>query len=91
MDTPAWIVQIYSTTDEHTQALLGILLRGRDGLTVATDQNGADYFVIAECDNDDRAWWLYEFVMSIDVDAVLLHTTSGSFAPAEPHDPFEFV
>jgi hypothetical protein len=84
-------VQTYSLTDAESQAFVEGLLRGREGMTIATERNDTGYFVIVDCDSDDRARWVFEFVMTIDVDAVLLHTTSSSPVLSEPHEPYEFA
>lgn len=89
-NNPAWIVQIYSMSDVHSQEFLERLLR-HHGLVIATDHNDTDWFVIVDCAGDDQAWWVFEFVMSIDVGAVLLHASSGRTASLAAHEPHEFA
>lgn len=88
MDTHSWTVQIYSMADAHCQAFVARLLRQHE-VTVSTAENDTDHFVIADCENDDKARWVFEFVMSIDIDAVLLHTSNA--ARRSPSEPREFV
>lgn len=90
MNNPPPIVQIYSVADAHSQEFLERLLL-RHGLVIATDHNDTHWFVVVDCDGDDQAWWVFEFVMSIDVGAVLLHASSGRTAALEPQEPHEFA
>ena len=88
MDTHSWTVQIYSMADAHCQAFVARLLRQHD-VTVATAENDTDHFVIVDCEDDDKAWWVFEFVLSIDVEAVLLHASSAARRRAS--EPREFA
>jgi hypothetical protein len=85
------IVQTYLLADADSQAFVKRLLLGREGIAVATSQSGSDYLVAVDCDGEERAQWAFECVMTIDVDAVLLQTTSDSMAPTDPSGPHEFA
>jgi hypothetical protein len=91
MEPLASIVQIYAVPDAYTQQFVGELLRARD-LIVTTIQSGSGlHLLLVDSDDDDRARWVHEFVMSIGVDAVLLHASNESTAAYESHAPHEFA
>jgi hypothetical protein len=61
--------------DVHSQMFVVGLLQDRDGLTVRTDERGSMLCVIVESQNAATARWAYEFMLSIDVDAVLVDSS----------------
>lgn len=76
MERLASIVQIYAAPDAYTQRFVGDLLRAR-GLVVTDIQSGTGLdLLLVDCDDDDRARWVHEYVMSIGVHAVLLHASN---------------
>lgn len=91
MDPLASIVQIYAFPDAYTQRFVEEILRARD-LIVTNIQSGTGlHLLLVDCEDDDRAWWVYEFVMSIGVDAVLLHASNESTAAYDTQEPHEFA
>lgn len=80
MEPLASIVQIYAAPDGYTQRFIRDLLRTR-GLVVTDIQSGTGlHLLLVDCENDDRALWVYEYVMSIGVGAVLIHASNESTA-----------
>jgi hypothetical protein len=86
----SWIVQIYQVADDHTQAFISGVLSGHSIIVTPVDSD-FDHYVVVDCKDDDQAFWVFELVMSIDVDAVLLHASSGSTAAYEMEGPHEFA
>ena len=89
MEPLASIVQIYAVPDAYTQRFMGDLLRVRDFIVTEIQGGTGLHVLLVDCEDDDRAWWVYDFVMSIGVDAVLLHSSNeptAAYATQEPHE-----
>jgi hypothetical protein len=78
MRTESWFILIYQTADAESQTMLADGLRRLGSLTVATEQDNGDYFVILECPGTVPALTIHELVVSIDVSADLVDTHTGS-------------
>ena len=89
MEPQASIVQIYAAPDAYTQQFVRDLLLTR-GLVVTDIQSGTGlHLLLVDCNDDDRAEWVYEYVMSIGVGAVLLHASNEFTASYRTHEQHE--
>lgn len=78
MNTESWFLLIYQTATAESQATLAETLRTLGSLTVATEHNNGDYFVILECPGTVPALTIHELVVTIDASADLIDTHTGS-------------
>ena len=83
MDEHAWFILIYQLADEESQTSLAEGLDAMGNLTVHTYQDNSEYFVTVECSGLVPALTMHELVMSIDSDAALVDTRTGSAETAE--------
>ncbi len=73
-----WVVQIFAISDARAEELIVGLLAGVKDVVVERATSGSDRFIIAECADWVQARSIGRIVTSIDFDARLIHTTSGS-------------
>ncbi|MFL6091254.1 MAG: hypothetical protein ACJ71Z_14080 [Aeromicrobium sp.] len=85
MNSDAWFILIYSTTDAETQNRLAAELQSLGRLVVQTERRGREHFVLIETAGDVAALTVHELVMSIDPDAELIDTHDGSQVNGTKH------
>jgi hypothetical protein len=83
MQEHPWFILIYQLADEQAQTRLAAGLNAMGNLTVQADQDNGEYFVTVECSGHVPALTMHELVVSIDSDATLIDTHSGTIETVE--------
>lgn len=77
MTVSPWLVQIYDVSDVTAQGLIVGLLSGLENVVVESSTSGIHQFVIVESPDASQSRSVFNFVMSIDPGAALIHMANG--------------
>lgn len=72
-----WFILIYQSNHAEARDRLAEGLRALGSLTVQTEHNRGEWFVVIECPGTIPALAIHELVMSIDAGAELVDTHCG--------------
>lgn len=75
------IVQTWAMADVDSQRMVAGLLRGRVGLRVDTVEGEDEPRLVVRCASGEVARWVFEFVLSVDVGAELMHVSPAGAMP----------
>ena len=68
-----WVVQVFAVPDLHAQEFAAGLLHSYGCQAVQTRQSDTEHLVMVESADNAEARWVYELMLSIDIDATLVH------------------